>query len=91
MDSFDNVAWRPIAKAEYGPGTKEFSGTAAIDNAQVNGLWIRLRQGAGDANAVAGGSVVFQKFSLSVNGPAAKPSPGDQANRRSHLESVHAE
>ncbi len=77
--SFDNVAWRPIAKAEYGPGTKEFSSTAAIDDAQVNGLWIRLRQGAGDANAVAGGSVVCQKFSFSVNGPAAKPSPGDFA------------
>ena len=71
--SFDNVAWRPIAKGEYGPGTKEFSGTAAIDNAQVNRLWIRLRQGAEDANAVAGGSVVFQKFSFSVNGPAAEP------------------
>ena len=77
--SFDNVAWRPIAKTEYGPGTKEFSGTVAIKNAQVDRLWIRLRQGAGDANAVAGGSVVFQKFSFSVNGPAEQPGPEDLA------------
>jgi len=63
----------PDREREYGPGTKEFSGTAAIDHAQVNGLWIRLRQGADDANAVAGGSVVFQKFSFAVGGPAAAP------------------
>ena len=75
--SFDNVLWRPIAKVEYGTGTKEFSGTAAIRNAQVDRLWIRLRQGAGDANAAAGGSVVFQKFSFSVNGLAEKRGPED--------------
>ena len=77
--SFDNVAWRPIAKVKYGPGTRELSGTAAIENAQVDWLWIRLRQGAGDANAVRGGSVVFQKFSFSVSGAAERRGPEDLA------------
>ena len=75
--SFDNVLWRPIAKADYGSGTKEIAGTAEINDAQIDRLWIRLRQGAGDANATVGGSVVFQKLSFSVDGPTEKLAADD--------------
>jgi hypothetical protein len=84
--SLDNRDWRPLAETAYGPGQQPFAGRAAIDGAGVNRVWVRVRQGARDDNALRGGSVVFQEFAFTVSGSETAPA----RMRESHAAAVGA-
>ncbi len=89
--SLDNRDWRPLAETAYGPGQQPFDGRAAIDGTGVNRVWVRVRQGARDDNALRGGSVVFQEFAFTVNGSETAPAGVREAHEAAVWAAVRRE
>ena len=68
--SLDDVDYHILAKTTYGAETKFFGGAVEIQHKDINRVWVCLRQGARDGNALHGGAVAFQEFVLTFSGPA---------------------
>jgi hypothetical protein len=66
--SLDNGTWHELAKVEYAAGVKKLIGEAAIGAADINRVWIRMRQDAGDPLARLE-NVVFQDLAFNFRGP----------------------
>jgi hypothetical protein len=83
--SLDGIDFNSIAETSYGGEVKEFSGTLDIIEANINRIWIRLRQGGTDANTFAG-SVVFKKLSFTIGGRMQKMDAADVTATRKRIE-----
>ena len=70
--SLDDVDYHVLAETTYGAEQKTFGGAVEIRHRDINRVWIRLRQGARDGNALHGGAIVFLEFALTFSGPARK-------------------
>ena len=68
--SLDGHDYIEVAEAEYGAERRALEGVAEIREEDVNRLWVRVRQGARDPNALRGGHVVFQHVEFTATGPA---------------------
>lgn len=88
--SLDNNDFHTIAETNYGGEVKEFSGISAINEPDINRIWIRLRQGGTDSNTFAG-SVVFKKLAFAVTGRVRKLSASNVATARKQIEAKYTQ
>ena len=86
--SFDNRQYHPIAEVGYAGGEKKIAGKVDIKKPNINRLWLRLRQKAGDAN-VFRGLVIFKKFSFTVTGPIRELTTEDVQAARAQIENEY--
>ena len=68
--SLDGQDYASLAEASYGADRTTISGSLQFGEPDISRVWVRVRQAAGDANALQSGDVVFQQVSIAASGPA---------------------